>query len=92
MIISKSIKKSVQKLIILRLLYTQTGCANWGIDLFGRIRRSVEAATADYQARLTAAESNIESQKDLLRQLPDILPPPSGTMEERCHLRYLKYC
>lgn len=68
--------------------------ASWELDLFGRIRRSVEAATADYQAseedrtdvmitlytrvaltyldvrtfqaRLSAAESNIASQKEVL--------------------------
>ncbi|MCG8549856.1 MAG: efflux transporter outer membrane subunit [Desulfobacterales bacterium] len=68
--------------------------AGWEVDLFGRIRRSVEAAAADYQAsaedrtdvlislyanvaltyldvrtfqaRLTAARSNIDSQKSVL--------------------------
>jgi NodT family efflux transporter outer membrane factor (OMF) lipoprotein len=68
--------------------------ASWEIDLFGRIRRSVEAAGADfqatredrtdvmislyanvaltyldirtYQARLAAADANIESQKQVL--------------------------
>lgn len=68
--------------------------AGWEIDLFGRIRRSVEAATAQYQAsqedrtdvmitvyahvslaylevrttqaRLAAARSNIDSQRDML--------------------------
>lgn len=68
--------------------------ASWEIDLFGRIRRSVEAAQADYQAsqedrtdvmitlyaevartyisirslqaRLAAAQKNIESQKQVL--------------------------
>lgn len=33
--------------------------ASWEIDLFGRVRRSVEAATADYQA-------NVEDYRDLL--------------------------
>ena len=32
--------------------YTLTADAAWEIDLFGRIRRSIEAATADYQATL----------------------------------------
>lgn len=30
--------------------YTLTADAGWEIDLFGRIRRSIQAATADYQA------------------------------------------
>ncbi|MEA2116444.1 MAG: TolC family protein, partial [Thermodesulfobacteriota bacterium] len=30
--------------------YSLTADAGWEIDLFGRIRRSIEAATADYQA------------------------------------------
>lgn len=74
--------------------YTGSFDASWEIDLFGRIRRSVEAAQADYessqedragvmvtlyaematnylqartiQARLAAAEKNIQSQKEVL--------------------------
>ncbi len=74
--------------------YSPGVAASWEIDLFGRVRRSVEAATADfqasqedrtdvmitlyaevartyvnvrtYQARLAAAESNINSQKQVL--------------------------
>ncbi len=75
-------------------LYSPGVSASWEIDLFGRIRRSVEAAGADfqatredrtdvmislyanvaqtylnirtYQARLAAADANIESQKQVL--------------------------
>lgn len=75
-------------------IYSSGIGAGWEIDLFGRIRRSVEAATAEYQAseedrtdvmislyanvslsyleirtnqaRLAAAQANIDSQKELL--------------------------
>ncbi|CAM2069201.1 Efflux transporter outer membrane subunit [Sulfidibacter corallicola] len=75
-------------------LYAHALTASWEIDLFGRIRRSVEAAHAEYQAteeertdvmitlfstvsltyldirtnqaRLAAAQANIEAQKALL--------------------------
>ncbi len=75
-------------------LHGVSATAGWEMDLFGRIRRSVEAARADYQAstedrtdilislyanvaltyldirtfqaRLTAAKANIESQKSVL--------------------------
>lgn len=76
-------------------LYAAGLDASWEIDLFGRIRRSVEAAQADYQAseedrrdvlisvfaevartyldtrtyqaRLAAAEGNIDSQRQVLK-------------------------
>ncbi len=75
-------------------IYAVGANAGWEIDLFGRIRRSVEAAAADYQAsaedrtdvlislyanvaltyldirtfqaRLTAAKANIDSQRSVL--------------------------
>jgi NodT family efflux transporter outer membrane factor (OMF) lipoprotein len=75
-------------------VYAAGATAGWEIDLFGRIRRSVEAATADYQAsdedrtdvlislyanvaltyldirtfqaRLIAANANIDSQRSVL--------------------------
>lgn len=75
-------------------IYAAGATAGWEIDLFGRIRRSVEAATADYQAtaedrtdvlislyanvaltyldirtfqaRLIAANANIDSQRSVL--------------------------
>lgn len=75
-------------------LYAAGATAGWELDLFGRIRRSVEAATADYQvsaedrtdvlisiyanvaltyldirtyqARLVAAQANIDSQRSVL--------------------------